>query len=201
MASLTRPITLPLTPTHPTPRPTPHQILIALKCWKATLYGCLSILFITPMVSFGLIHIPFATRELAYGLAIFFLGPTTISSGVILTDQAKGNIALGLMLTVSTNLLAILTLPLLLPLVFDTRPLAPLASLASLLPASAAAVSAALGANGTNGTSGTNGTDGTVVDGGGLSHVRITALRPHSSRAATQVDVRLPFPPDTPKDL
>ena len=126
------------------------------------------------MVSFGLIHVPFATRELAYGLAIFFLGPTTISAGVILTDQAKGNIALGLMLTVSTNLLAILTLPLLLPLVFDTRPLAPLASLLPPLATSAApaaTVSAALGANGTNGT---NGTSGAVVDGGGLSHVRIS---------------------------
>ena len=92
----------------------------ALKAWKAVLYGISIILFLTPLTSFGLVNLPFQTSELAYGLAIFFLGPTTISSGVILTGQAKGNVALGLMLTVSTNLLAILTMPLSLTLVFGS---------------------------------------------------------------------------------
>ena len=92
----------------------------ALVAWKAVLYGLFIILLFTPLFSFGLVNLPFQTSELAYGLAIFFLGPTTISSGVILTGQAKGNIALGLMLTITTNLLAILTMPLSLTLVFGS---------------------------------------------------------------------------------
>ena len=93
-------------------------VIQALKTWKAVLYGVAMIMILTPLVSFGLVNLPFQTRELSFGLAIFFLGPTTISSGVILTGQAKGNIALGLMLTVVTNLLAIVTMPLVLSLVF-----------------------------------------------------------------------------------
>ena len=92
----------------------------ALSAWKAVLYGCFLILIVTPLASFGLIQLPFQTPELSYGLAVFFLGPTTISSGVILTGIARGNIALGLMLTVTTNLLAILTIPLTLTLVFGS---------------------------------------------------------------------------------
>jgi solute carrier family 10 (sodium/bile acid cotransporter), member 7 len=93
-------------------------VVQALKTWKAVLFGVVVIMLLTPLVSFGLVNLPFQTRELSFGLAIFFLGPTTISSGVILTGQAKGNIALGLMLTVVTNLLAIVSMPLVLSLVF-----------------------------------------------------------------------------------
>lgn len=93
-------------------------VVQALKTWKAVLFGVVVIMVLTPLVSFGLVNLPFQTRELSFGLAIFFLGPTTISSGVILTGQAKGNIALGLMLTVVTNLLAIVSMPLVLSLVF-----------------------------------------------------------------------------------
>ena len=46
------------------------------------------------------------------GLSIFFIMPTTLSSGVILTRAAKGNFALALLLTVATNLAAILLIPL-----------------------------------------------------------------------------------------
>ena len=37
--------------------------------------------------------------------------PTTLSSGIALTQQARGNVALALLLTVSTNLLGIFTVP------------------------------------------------------------------------------------------
>ena len=97
-----------------------NDIKKAFESWKSVLYGSAIILVLTPLLSFGLINIPFQTPELAYGLAVFFLGPTTISSGVILTGQAKGNLALALMLTVLTNLLAIFTMPLLVSLVFSS---------------------------------------------------------------------------------
>jgi len=96
------------------------QIKRALTSWKAVLYGIFLILVVTPLSSLALVNLPFQTTELAFGLAIFFLGPTTISSGVILTGQAKGNIALGLMLTVATNLLAIVTMPWTIPWTFGS---------------------------------------------------------------------------------
>ncbi len=44
--------------------------------------------------------------------------PTTLGVGVALVTQCKGNAALALLLTVSTNALAILTIPLTLKLLF-----------------------------------------------------------------------------------
>ena len=86
--------------------------------WKGALYGSLMILGITPLLGVLMIEIPFAVRELSYGLGIFCSVPTTLSSGVILTGQANGNVALGLLLTVVTNLLGIVTMPLMLLLTF-----------------------------------------------------------------------------------
>ena len=45
--------------------------------------------------------------------------PTTLSSGVILTRAAKGNFALALLLTVVTNLAAILLIPLVMQVHFS----------------------------------------------------------------------------------
>ena len=50
-------------------------VIQALKTWKAVLYGVAMIMILTPLVSFGLVNLPFQTRELSFGLAIFFLGP------------------------------------------------------------------------------------------------------------------------------
>ena len=45
------------------------------------------------------------------GLSLFCCMPTTLTSGVALTAQARGNVALALLLTVLTNTLGILTVP------------------------------------------------------------------------------------------
>ena len=50
-------------------------------------------------------------EEFSIGLVVFFAGPTTVSSGVVLTQQANGNYALALMLTVVTNICATFTIP------------------------------------------------------------------------------------------
>eukprot|EP00942_MAST-04A_sp_MAST-4A-sp1_P002027 g2027.t1 len=73
---------------------------------------------LTPLLGVLMIEIPFTVRELSYGLGVFCTVPTTLSSGVILTGQANGNVALGLLLTVVTNLLGILTMPPMLLLTF-----------------------------------------------------------------------------------
>ena len=50
-------------------------------------------------------------QEFSLGLAIFCVMPTTLGVGVALTAASKGNQALALLLTVTTNLLGIVTVP------------------------------------------------------------------------------------------
>ena len=94
----------------------------ACKAYVSLMYGLVSILFITPCAAFAFVNMneTLSIREFAYGLAIFALMPTTLSSGVILTRDAKGNVALALMLTVASNLSAIAIIPFSLGLVFSS---------------------------------------------------------------------------------
>jgi sodium/bile acid cotransporter 7 len=98
------------------------EVKSALKEWKAMVWGVLSILVFTPIVSFAVIHLNFdGITELGLGLALFFCMPTTLSSGPIITGQAKGNVAMALLLTTTTNLIGIFTAPLVFSLVVSTR--------------------------------------------------------------------------------
>jgi len=83
----------------------------ALQAWKATLFGFVSILFITPLLALLPQQLPFLPPEFQIGLLIFCSMPTTVNSGVALAQTAKGNFALALLLTVCTNLLGVLTVP------------------------------------------------------------------------------------------
>lgn len=88
-----------------------EEIRAALTAWRASAWGLVSILFVTPavgaVVAFG------APLDPAFqlGLALFACMPTTLSSGIALTNQARGNGALALLLTVATNLLGVFTIP------------------------------------------------------------------------------------------
>ena len=87
------------------------EIRAALSAWTATAWGSLSILFVTPAIG---ALIAFRTPlEPAYqiGLALFVCMPTTLSSGIALTSQARGNVALAVLLTVTTNLAGVFTIP------------------------------------------------------------------------------------------
>ncbi len=84
----------------------------ALSNYRAWLFGIFSIMGLTSCVSLALVHIPLPQKEFPLGLAIFFVMPTTISSCIVLTGQAKGNVALALFLSVATNLLSIVLVPL-----------------------------------------------------------------------------------------
>jgi len=85
--------------------------------WKAVSYGILAILFLTPLLGFVFINIPLEPREFSLGLAIFCCVPTTLGVGVALTTASGGNTSVSLFLTVVTNILGILTMPLLLQFV------------------------------------------------------------------------------------
>mmetsp|Transcript_28976 Transcript_28976/g.40005 ORF Transcript_28976/g.40005 Transcript_28976/m.40005 type:complete len:430 (+) Transcript_28976:136-1425(+) len=83
----------------------------ALQCWGAWVYGAVFILLISPLAAVPVLSLPLLPRELVVGLAVFCCMPTTLTSGVALTQTAKGNTALALGLTVGTNVLGILTMP------------------------------------------------------------------------------------------
>ena len=96
------------------------EISAALRAWRASCWGVVSILFVTPAIG-GVIafNVP---MEPAFqlGLALFVCMPTTLSSGIALTTQARGNAALALLLTVVTNLVGIFTIPFVLVSVLGT---------------------------------------------------------------------------------
>jgi sodium/bile acid cotransporter 7 len=124
----------------------------ALQSWGAWVYGLAFILVLSPLAALAVLQVPLVPREFAVGLAVFCCMPTTLTSGVSLTQVHKclsrlqtrnkptqattellpgvpsrgyltvpgrrpllqaagGNSALALGMTVSSNLIAIGTMP------------------------------------------------------------------------------------------
>ncbi|XP_062223187.1 probable sodium/metabolite cotransporter BASS4, chloroplastic [Phragmites australis] len=84
----------------------------ALEAWPAGLFGLGSILLFTPFLAQFIMQVQFFPREFITGLAMFCCMPTTLSSGVTLTQLVGGNSALALAMTVVSNLLGIIIVPL-----------------------------------------------------------------------------------------
>jgi solute carrier family 10 (sodium/bile acid cotransporter), member 7 len=85
------------------------------------IYGILAILVFTPLLGFVAVQLPFSQIEFSYGLAIWCTVPTSLASGVSVTVQSGGNGALALLLTVITNMTAVVTMPFWLSAMFKTR--------------------------------------------------------------------------------
>ncbi|RZB86739.1 putative sodium/metabolite cotransporter BASS4, chloroplastic isoform B [Glycine soja] len=85
-----------------------EEIGAAVEAWPVGLFGLVSILFLTPYFSRVILQIQLQPQEFITGLAIFACMPTTLSSGVALTQLAGGNSALALAMTVISNMLGIL---------------------------------------------------------------------------------------------
>ncbi|KAG2432615.1 hypothetical protein HXX76_008955 [Chlamydomonas incerta] len=92
----------------------------ALGAAGAIAWGMASILIITPLLAPLAGALPLQPPGLALGLLVFGCMPTTLSSGVALTQVLGGNTALALLLTISTNLASVFTLPFLLPWALKT---------------------------------------------------------------------------------
>jgi solute carrier family 10 (sodium/bile acid cotransporter), member 7 len=90
------------------------EVRAALAAWPATCWGAASILLLTPLIGTSLARLVPVEEAFRTGLALFFSMPTTLSSGIALTAQARGNVALALLLTVLTNVAGIFTVPFLL---------------------------------------------------------------------------------------
>ncbi|CAK8571169.1 unnamed protein product [Lathyrus sativus] len=88
-----------------------EEIGAAVEAWPVGLFGLVSILFLTPYFSRIILQVQLQPQEFITGLAIFCCMPTTLSSGVALTQLAGANSALALAMTVISNLLGILIVP------------------------------------------------------------------------------------------
>ena len=87
------------------------EVRKALRAGKATAFALISILVITPCAGFVSMHLGIDPIEFEYGMAVFSCVPTTLTSGVALVNSAGGNSVLALLLTVSSNLIGVGTVP------------------------------------------------------------------------------------------
>lgn len=81
---------------------------------KGLLYGIFSINFLTTLLAPIFLSCSFIPSDFRIGLAIFSCVPTTLGVGVALTQLSKGDVLLGLLLTVISNTLGSVTTPFLL---------------------------------------------------------------------------------------
>jgi len=82
-----------------------------IRAAQGLVFGILSILIFTPMSGLVVTKLSFIPEHFRIGLCVFVAVPTTLTVGVALVEQAGGNTALALMLTVLSNILGILTVP------------------------------------------------------------------------------------------
>lgn len=81
---------------------------------KALILGMVLVLFVTPMLAplvllLGQL-VPGLNKSLLQGMALFTIVPTTLSSGVTMITQAKGNVSLAILITSATNILGVFTM-------------------------------------------------------------------------------------------
>ena len=101
----------------------------AVKAWRAWIWGTLSILLVTPIIgiklssllpvnvnntltnaTFEIEETAIGPPEFRIGFQLFCVAPCTVSSGIVMVSQLKGNYALAVLLTVLTNVLSIFTI-------------------------------------------------------------------------------------------
>mmetsp|Transcript_184747 Transcript_184747/g.586047 ORF Transcript_184747/g.586047 Transcript_184747/m.586047 type:complete len:292 (-) Transcript_184747:68-943(-) len=103
---------------------------------KALVLGIVLVLFVTPAIAGPILHFGAGRVDmtLLQGMALFCVVPTTLSSGVTMVTQAKGNVSLAVFLTTVTNLLGVLTMPWSMSRIFAaTVPIKPTDMLGELL--------------------------------------------------------------------
>ena len=86
----------------------------------ALAFGLLSILVFTPLLALPVLRLPIEPFALPAGLAVFLSMPTTLSSGIALTQAAGGNTAFAVLLTLGSNFVGVLTVPFALALAFGS---------------------------------------------------------------------------------
>jgi len=90
-----------------------EEVQQAVRSPLPLIVGYCVILFLLPLSAFSAIRWPYLPADLVYGIAVYLCMPTALSTGVQLCTRNGGNPALALLLTVGSNLAAILTIPVL----------------------------------------------------------------------------------------
>lgn len=93
---------------------------------KPLAIGVVYVLFLTPLLAFPMLRfndlgLGEVNIHFLQGLALFCAVPTTLSSGVAMVSQARGNVPLALVLTTVTNLLGVGTMPWTCSKIFSTE--------------------------------------------------------------------------------
>ncbi|KAL4447317.1 hypothetical protein ABPG77_007350 [Micractinium sp. CCAP 211/92] len=96
------------------------EMLTALRSTAALAYGLVAILAATPLLALAVLRLPLQPPEMALGLAVFCCMPTTLSACVALTTASGGNAAVALLLTVTTNMLGVFSIPSMLSVVLGS---------------------------------------------------------------------------------
>ena len=92
-----------------------EQVKTGLKDIQSTLLALSVILFFSPLAAVAISLIPMDTG-IIIGLFIVSVMPSTLSSGVVMTGTAGGNMAHALFVTILSNFIAIFSIPLILNL-------------------------------------------------------------------------------------
>ena len=90
------------------------QIRAGIRDVRATSAALFCIVFAAPLAALILTRLPLE-QGVAVGLILVSVVPTTLSSGVVMTGQSGGNMAHALFVTILSNCVAILSIPLFLP--------------------------------------------------------------------------------------
>lgn len=80
--------------------------------WRGIVWGLLSILAISPLLGFGLAKLPLVPPEYTTGITVMAAVPTTLGINLALARPARANVSLSTLLTVASNLLGTVTIPL-----------------------------------------------------------------------------------------
>lgn len=84
----------------------------AIRSVAGLMYGLIAILLVSPILGIFILQSSFLMKEMAIGLAVFCCMPTSLSMAITLTQQAGGNSAMALLLTIASNILGVVTVPL-----------------------------------------------------------------------------------------
>lgn len=98
----------------------------ALRNWPVALWGFAVVLLVTPALALVPPTLGFISREFQVGFMIFCVVPTTINSGIRQTEAAGGSFAMALMLSVTTNMVGVFTVPFVLSLLLEIEHVAAL---------------------------------------------------------------------------
>ena len=92
------------------------SLLSEIRNGKGILFGLVSVFIVAPVVVVGISRIFSLSGDFSQGMSLIAAMPTTIASGIVITSLAGGNMALALCLTVISNLICPVTIPLVLKL-------------------------------------------------------------------------------------